>query len=104
MFQIGDRVKCINAKKGDFQTSLVLNREYIVYGIKTFPCGCVGVDVGIFFNEKHHLRCACSKNYTWHVYKGDIEWSSSKRFVKVQDKREYIAVQSNVEVEELILN
>ena len=103
MFKIGDRVKCINA--GDMSngklslTKLVLHREYIIYNIMKCKCGLVKLDVGI--EEDRYTKCNCGV-----FIKDSIGWCNAYRFIKVQDKKEYIAVQSNVEFkeEELQLN
>ncbi len=104
MFNIGDRVKCINTGKLTttlFQLpNLVMNREYIVYSTKICSCGAQKVDVGLIVSKPMNIHCECKKFFE----SNNIRWCSSKRFVKVQESKEYIAVASNVEIEELTLN
>lgn len=98
MFKIGDRVKCI---KNQGIEKLILNREYIIYKIRDCFCGSISIDVGI---QERFGNTICSCGCV--LFTDTIQWCDSKRFVKVQEKKEYIAVQSNIEVveEELQLN
>ncbi len=101
-FKIGDRVKCINVdnlnpKQNGRLPPLVLHREYIIYDIRVCSCGGVSLDVGI--SKLKLFRTICYTCIT-PTPPSSIHWCSAKRFVKVQEKKEYIAVESSVEIEE----
>jgi len=94
MFQIGDRVKCISKASNQ---PLIIGREYIIYNIKNcIECGHITLDVGLVGEQGFQFCIKCNNKYNSPI----IWWFSEKRFVKVQEKKEYIAVQSNVEVKE----
>lgn len=106
-FKIGDRVKCI--KVDDFHPNpnpgnlppLVLHREYIVYDINICSCGSVALDVGIGKLKVVRTHCYMCADLT---PPSSIHWCAAKRFIKVQEKKEYIAVESSVEIEEPVLS
>lgn len=104
MFKVGDRVKCIkvgrlNGSQGT-PPPLVLNREYIVYGISQCNCGMLALDVGIATTNGLPTNGCCGS----YLPGNHVRWCNSKRFVKVQEKKEYIAVESNVEIENPVLS
>ena len=103
-FKVGDRVVCVD--NSDWEgfgkhPKLLLNREYIVYGINR--CGSCGVqilDVGLLvFSNWETCNCGIREKKT-----DNIHWCGSWRFRKVAEKVEYIAVAVDVEIEEPILN
>ena len=102
MFNIGDRIKCINNKPLTSSCNppkLVMNREYIIYDIDVCSCGDISFDVGLH-TVLELMECLCGKI----EYDTKAWWCSSKRFIKIQETKEYIAVTSNVEIKELTLN
>ncbi len=104
MFKVGDRVKCINASSVHplfKKPPLVLGREYIIYNISECSCGAICLDVG-FASELGQTHCHHCGNISHSL--DETHWCSSKRFIKVQEKKEYIAVSSTVEVEEPVNN
>ena len=103
-FKVNDRLVCVDnsdRKGSGKQPKLVLNREYIAYGVMFCDvCGQQAIDVGLL-SSAAFSRCKCGK-----VSKqaDNIHWCGSWRFRKVAEKVEYIAVAVNVEIEEPILN
>jgi hypothetical protein len=103
-FKVGDRVVCVDNSDWSGMNDcpkLVLNREYIVYGIKRCGgCGCQDLDVGLFaFANWATCNCGIREKKT-----DSTHWCGSWRFRKVSEKVEYIAVAVSVEIEEPILN
>ncbi len=86
-FNIGDRVTCINAdsypkQKGSYPVGLVLNRDYIVYGISTTPCcGNSILDVGLI-SDRLQATCKCGGSYITPDYS---DWKYAARFVKKEE-------------------
>lgn len=91
---IDDRIKCINIDRSPKQypeqsaeTGLVLDRDYIVYGLKREKCcGNLVVDIGRKLNGEN----TCGKTYTCicgkiHTSKDGISWKSASRFIKVKN-------------------
>jgi hypothetical protein len=103
-FKVGDRVVCVD--NSDWrgygkQPKLVLNREYIVYGVEFCTvCGQQTIDVGLLSGASFG-RCKCG-NVSKHI--DNIHWCGSWRFKKVAEKIEYITVAVDVKIEEPILN
>jgi reverse gyrase len=103
-FKVGDRVVCVDNsdwRGAGEQPKLVLNREYIVYGIKKCGgCGCQDLDVGLSTDGNwENCKCGIREKKT-----DNIHWCGSFRFRKVAEKVEYIAVAVDVEIEEPNLN
>ncbi len=99
MFKIGDRVKCIN--NSGKSSNLKKGREYVIYNIKTCECGEVNLDVGVI-SPVDTLICTLCRHSEPVI--DSVDWCNSKRFIKIQEKKEYISVSTTVEVEETILN
>jgi hypothetical protein len=108
MFKVGDRVVCINnslLSGGSTlrnQPKLIKGREYIIYDIMPCDCGSLKLDVGLASNNEIFTCNSCGIDNI--INGNEIHWCASERFRKVEEKKEYIAVTSNVEVEEPILN
>lgn len=101
-FKIGDRVRCINTGRIDSgnQPKLILGREYIIYDIHTCKCGSINLDVGLKTENGYPTICNCNKT----ISLNDIHWCAAERFERVLEKVEYIAVATNIEIEEPVLN
>jgi hypothetical protein len=106
MFNIGDRVVCIDntdmggALKG-ILPALIKGREYIVYSISSCEgCGTPVIDVGLVANSAH-TRCVCRHRSSFTT---NVHYCNAKRFRKVEEKKEYVAVSTNVEVDEPCFN
>lgn len=102
-FKIGDRAKCINASSlnGGNPPPLVLGREYIVYGIDICPkCQLVALDIGLVSQTKLGSHCPCGIN----TLPSLIWWAAASRFEKAIEKVEYIAVATDIEIQEPVLN
>jgi hypothetical protein len=103
-FKVGDRVVCVDVKQihsNSLRPSLVLNREYIVYGVLYCPtCRTQAIDVGLASSIKATL---CINGHRYERPDG-IHWCSSWRFRKVAEKVEYVAVAVDVEIKEPVLN
>lgn len=88
MINIDHRVTCVKADTYPSQvssniTGLILNRDYIIYGIKRSPCcGALLYDVGLV-TEANDATCKCGQNY--HSY-DTADWKLAERFAKKEEK------------------
>lgn len=101
MFKIGDRVKCIDIKQshGTARIPLVLNREYIVYGLRECKhCGGQKLDVGYTIQHsdttKYTLCTTCNNREK--ACAGEIWWFKSSRFIKVEESYRVIEVSESI--------
>ena len=102
---IDDRIKCIKADSYPLQTGvgsgLILNREYIAYGLKRETCcGNLVVDIGMTSKEKFMSTCLCGVK---RQEKG-TKWKSASRFVKAIEKEDEAKVSAIKLVEKLVLS
>ena len=93
---IGDRVVCIDDTfhtdyKGN-ASALKRGREYIVYDIDVCSCG-VAFDVGLVIGSDAERCYGCGQ-----TLRGDVWWANARRFKKVEDKKEYKVVHSNIKI------
>ncbi len=112
MINVGDRVKCIDVSYGteDAPIPLILNRDYLVYGVCECNCGMVSYDVGILLKETREntgrLYCTCCNRLMGKS--GEPYYFKSSRFVKVEENKEYKVVEVAKEIKEqkkdLVLN
>lgn len=105
--EIGDRVKCINAK---LQTPppglswatdalpILEGRDYIVHGIRKCACGKIKIDVG-FTSPTMTTACDCYQKTTDGAW-----WFNSSRFRKIEPKYKVVEVSETInhEVKKLI--
>lgn len=103
-FKVGDRVRCINNRNLNSinadNPKLVLGREYIVYQIHVCSkCGLLSLDVGLH-NDGDTIVCDCLDKFN----PQGIHYCNSSRFEKAIEKVEYIAVTTNIEIQEPALN
>jgi len=93
-----DRVVCVDAKKRKSKIPpLIEGRDYIIYGVLVCNCGRKAFDVG-FSCEKKIRKCdTCGA-----IHETDILYAGAFRFRKVEEKREYKVVKSNIEIEQEI--
>ena len=103
-FKIGDRVKCINTSPQGFGFNappLVLGREYIIYRIQfCSTCGTEKLDVGLISRNGEPSYCNCLTM----IENSNSYYASAHRFEKAIEKVEYIAVTTNIEIQEPTLN
>lgn len=103
-FKIGDRVKCTNASPVRFGFNappLVLGREYIIYKIHfCSTCGMENLDVGLISKNGNPSYCRCLTM----IENSNTYFAASYRFEKAIEKVEYIAVTTNIEIQEPTLN
>lgn len=85
--KIGDRVVCI---KGVKSCGLITDRQYIVYDVTTFPCGCKGLDVGINRGNLSNIKFSCSSCYEYHTAQGFEHCFNAIRFQKVEENVNYV--------------
>lgn len=94
-----DRVICISSNSNGLP---IIGREYIIYNSKSCPgCNNDDVDIGISVNGYFALVCSCGKEET---IINNIYWFKASRFVRIQEKKEYKVIHSEVSIEEPILN
>jgi len=100
-FEIGDRVRCIDANFGDGNNiqTLKTGAEYIIQDINICRCGAVELNVGgVCGYSGAGWACRCGE-----IQLGGLTFFfSSRRFVKVQEKYKSVTIQ--VEKEEPILS
>ena len=103
-FKVGDRVVCVDVNRMDSRPkvpNLILNREYIVYGVSFCTvCRTQAIDVGLIAEITESI---CVNGHSC-IRNDKIRWCGSYRFRKVAEKVEYIAVAVDVEIEEPNLN
>jgi len=104
--KINDRVICVNAKGLEY-LGLIKGREYIIYGIDICTkCNNVSFDIGLNLQQKLICGYRCSCCYTINALDTKIGFCNSKRFRKVEIKKEvqYVKQEIKINIEELILN
>lgn len=108
MFNIGDRVKCINNSPINNDhihliPRLKLNGEYIINNIMSCKCNSLFLDVGLIANANASIYTKCC--YCSYIFIDNrIHWCASKRFVKIEEKKEYKIIHSEIIIEEPVLN
>lgn len=91
----GDRVVCIN--DSGKSSRLTKGKQYIIQDSKICSCGEEIIDVGI--SNPNNVKCYCGCRVS---FSGGIDWCSTSRFRKVEEKVNYVKVE--IQIEQPILN